>query len=111
MVARAQNLIETCFHEPLTLNGMSEKLHVSPYYLHRTVRRRTGQTPGRLLTNRRMEAERELLADTMITVQDIALKVGFKSAAHFCSVFRHETGLTTTEFRAVCRTSVEQKGG
>ncbi|MFC4769110.1 amino acid permease [Effusibacillus consociatus] len=67
LVVRAKNLIESCFHEPLTLTGLSMKLHVSPYYFHRTFRRTTGKTPAQHLVSRRIDAAKLLLVVALTT--------------------------------------------
>ena len=57
-------------------------------------------TPNDYLRRMRLEAARELLANTSRPVTEIAFKVGFNSSQYFSTVFLQYTGVTPTGFRS-----------
>jgi len=52
----------------------------------------TGVSPHTYVLQRRVEAAKQLLLDTPLTIRHIACTVGFKSEAHFVNVFRRLVG-------------------
>ncbi|WP_349408469.1 bifunctional transcriptional activator/DNA repair enzyme AdaA [Pseudalkalibacillus sp. SCS-8] len=99
MVAAVQNIINRQYREPLTLKDIAQHLNVSPYHLHRVVKRSTGETPSALLVRKRLEKAVELFYDSQQTIAKISGKVGFKSPSHFSAVFKKMKGCSPNEYR------------
>jgi AraC family transcriptional regulator len=85
--------------EPIDLPSLSSVLAVSPSHLGRLFKQRTGRTPHQFLIDLRLEAAEGFLADTDLTVTQIAWRVGFASPSHFVTTFRARRGSTPLEFR------------
>jgi AraC family transcriptional regulator len=105
LVHAAKGMIATRFHETLTLDDIAGGLYVSPYHLCRVFRQQTGNTLHHYLTQIRLRASLESIADRNQEVTAIALGLGFSSHSHFTSAFRHTFGMppstyqrTTTQF-------------
>lgn len=98
-VAQIVHLIETRYPESLTLAMLAERIHASPYHLHRTFRRIIGVTPAEYIQRTRISKAKQYLAETDKTIKDIALAVGIRNAAHFAILFQKKTGFTPTEYR------------
>lgn len=58
-----------------------------------------GETPHADVTARRIEAARDLLATSDLTLPEIALACGFSSQAHLTTRFRQRTGTTPAAWR------------
>jgi AraC family transcriptional regulator of adaptative response / methylphosphotriester-DNA alkyltransferase methyltransferase len=99
LVRKAVILIEQHYSEPLTLEKMGFHLHLSPFHLHRTFHRRTGQTPADYLRQTRLAAAIRLLHQTDASITDIAVAVGFQNAGHFSTVFQRQHGMTPSAYR------------
>lgn len=99
LVQKLVEVIDSSYTEPLTLQQMAEKLFVSPFYLQRSFKRVMHISPGKYVTQKRMEQAKKLLAETSGSVTDIALQVGFRNSAHFASVFQKETLYQPTQYR------------
>ena len=56
-------------------------------------------TPGRYLLNLRLQNARRLLAETTLTVGEIAERTGFEDMFYFSRRFKLETKLTPTQYR------------
>lgn len=58
-----------------------------------------GTTVGKLLTQRRVNAAKDLLRDPQMTVREVAGRVGIPDYNYFTKVFKKVTGLTPTDWR------------
>lgn len=92
--------IETHYDTPLTTQGLSEKVYVTPQYLSRLFRRFLGCSVYEYLTTFRINRARELLvSNPRMEVQQIAGFSGFSDTSHFIAMFKKATGVTPLEFR------------
>ncbi|MBP1081907.1 AraC-like DNA-binding protein [Bacillus capparidis] len=55
--------------------------------------------PAQFLTTKRMEATKELIMHTSLSITAIAYEVGFKSSSHFSTLFRKSVGLSPSDYR------------
>lgn len=99
-VARdACDYINEKFCTDCSLKAIAEALHVSPNYLHTVFRQSMGITPFELVTARRIEKAKKLIATGEQTMAQIALETGFCSQSHFNKVFKEKTGQTPNAYR------------
>lgn len=73
---------------------------MTPVYLTTSFREDTGRTIKRVLTDVRIEAAKQYLATTNLSIGEIAHQTGYGSANYFSKVFRQETGASPNEYRA-----------
>jgi PAS domain S-box-containing protein len=99
LVEDASRYMQEHLAEGIDLSSLSGVLAVSPGYLGRVFKRQMGTTPHQFLIDVRLEAAEGLLAETDLTVTQIAWRVGFASPSHFVTTFRSRTGTTPLEFR------------
>ncbi|MBE1160701.1 response regulator transcription factor [Dyella acidiphila] len=62
-------------------------------------RQHLGMTVFAWIRDERLRRGRELLADSRMSMQDIAEQVGFRSACNFTTAFRERAGVTPSAFR------------
>jgi len=91
--------IEMRLHEPLSLPGIAQSVHLSPAHLNRIFHRLHGIPVMRYVRARRIAAAKDILKQGDENIAEIAQLVGFKRANLFCRAFRQETGLTPGQFR------------
>lgn len=96
---RAFDYVEEHLHERIRLAQMADALGVSKTYLCALFKRETGKTIGGHITERRVDAAKDLLAYTEYSILEISNYLAFSSASHFGSVFRNETGMSPSEYR------------
>jgi len=96
---RVKVLIDTRYPEAINLDAMAQTACVSRYHFLREFRRAYGETPYRLLVNRRLNAARELLQAEDLSVQEISRRVGFASADGFYRAFRRRYQASPSAFR------------
>ncbi len=99
--------IRTHYNEPLTLESVCRRAMMSKTYFCYLFKLQTHQTFVEYLLQLRIEASKQLLESTDLSVTRIGEEVGFQSSPHFTRTFRKLTGLTPREYRnrAAGRTS------
>ncbi len=98
-VEQVIRLIDDRYEEDLSLESLAKTVYLSPYHLHHLFKRSTGNTPADYLQQRRIEVATQLLAKEDCPIALIAERVGFRSAAHFATVFRKVTGIQPSAYR------------
>jgi AraC family transcriptional activator FtrA len=86
-------------HEPLSVDAMAELAAMSTRNFIRRFQEATGKTPSDWLTDARIERARELLESTDLTVDEIARRCGFGTAATLRNHFRRRVQLSPVEYR------------
>lgn len=93
------NYIHTHYQEDLALADLSRLFYVSPYYLCRDFKRKTGSTLVQYINvTRIMNAQRQLM-ETDKTVTQISKDTGFSNLTHFNRIFKSVTGLSPSGYR------------
>ena len=90
---------EPTFALPLSQLLLADALGMTPVHLNRVLKEATGHTTTTLLGNRLAHEAKLLLQQTTHNVSEIADRLGFTDAAHFCTFFKRCTGLTPGDFR------------
>ena len=97
--AAIKRYIDLHFKESLTLEQLSEEAHMSKYYLSHAFKREYGISPINYIISRRIDESKYLLAETDLSISQIAQLLGFSSLSYFSQVFRKVHGSSPAEFR------------
>ena len=81
------------------LAELAASANLSPFYFARVFKQTTGVPPHLFHQRARVERAKELLATTLLSVTDIALRVGYGSSQTLARVFRRNVGATPAEYR------------
>jgi len=100
MVERVKDYVYAHLHEELTLNHLTAAASLSPAHLTRLFHSQVGQTPMEYVWQQRVKRGVELLEFTGLTVEQIALRCGFKTSYHFSRRVRAITGRPPTQIRS-----------
>ena len=103
LLAAVFDVIERRYGEPISLRDVADAVGLSPGHLTTVVRRRTGRTVQQWITERRLVEARRLLAETDLTVQAVAARVGYADAGYLIRRFRAAHGLPPQEWRLAGR--------
>jgi transcriptional regulator GlxA family with amidase domain len=85
--------------EPLTIDTLAARAHVSTRTLTRIWRAETGTSPRRWLLFARVDYAKELLEKTDLSVDQIAVSCGLGTATNLRARFRESVGTTPTAYR------------
>lgn len=95
----AKQYIADNLHTAVTVETLTAILGVSQAYLYRVFRTYSGRAPKQYIDLCRLAQARKLLADTRLTVQQVAEAVGFADASAFSKFFSHHAGLSPRQYR------------
>ena len=83
----------------VTLEDLSEKFYLSKPYLSKYIKEKSGVTFGETVKHVRMKKARALLKSTNMTVENIALSVGYQNVEHFNRLFKKAYKMTPVQYR------------
>ena len=90
---------ENCLNPQLSVNFLADKHSINPSYLSRYFKKETGMNLSEYIISQKMEKAKQLLSDARLSVQDIALRLGYSDATSFIKAFSKYTGMTPGSFR------------
>jgi AraC family transcriptional regulator len=96
---RATDFMEANLAETIGLIEIAAAAGLSRMHFAAQFRVATGLRPHEYLQRRRIERARELISTTRLPLVQIALEVGFKTQAHFTSIFSGLVGETPNVWR------------
>ena len=99
LAGRADTLIRTQFHEPLSTSQLARQLHCNPDYLGRVFRQLYGLTLTEAVHQRRLKHARKLLLEPAQTTEAVASACGYSDVGYFRRVFKRAEGMTPLAFR------------
>ncbi|MBQ3080157.1 MAG: helix-turn-helix transcriptional regulator [Clostridia bacterium] len=87
-----------CDHN-LAIESIAEQSDVSAIYFRRLFTEIYGLSPKKYIIMMRINRAKELLDPGMLSISEIAERVGFGDVYSFCKAFRKEVGSTPTEYK------------
>lgn len=83
----------------VTLEELSRHMHLTPPYLSKYIKEKSGDTFGGIVRTVRMKKACTLLKNGNMTVETIADSVGYPNVEHFNRLFKEKFGMTPVQFR------------
>ena len=83
----------------ITLDDLAEHFFLSKPYISKYIKEKSGMTFGDLVKKIRMKKARALLKSSSMTVENIALTVGYQNVEHFNRLFKKAYDMTPMQFR------------
>lgn len=97
--AIVKRYIDEHFTEPLTLDMLTEYIHVNKYYLAHAFRKTYGISPINYLNEKRIQESIYMLENTDYSLSQIAHLLGFSSPSYFSQRFRRAQGISPAAYR------------
>ena len=97
--ASVKRYIDLHFKEALTLEQLAEDAHMNKYYLSHAFKREYGISPINYMITKRIEESKYLLAETDLSMSQIAQLLGFSSLSYFSQVFHRTQSVSPKEYR------------
>lgn len=103
LVGQVIDFIHNNYNEDITLEVLSRRFYVSPYYLCREFKRCTNRTIVQYINvTRIMNAQRKIM-ETDKSITEVGNITGFSNITHFNRVFKQYTGLTPSQYRKLSK--------
>lgn len=99
VVQKAIKYMEDNIGEHITLKDIADYVSFSPVYFHNVFKDYMGRTPGAYLTEIRIKKAKEYLLTTDLSLEEIALRCGYKSHSYFAYCFKKETKISPAVFK------------
>lgn len=85
--------------ENLSVDVLAAEACMSSSSLFKKLKALTGMSPGEYITASRMKEAASLMKNTALTIDDISIKVGFRSHSYFSTCFKNRFGMSPKKFR------------
>ena len=99
VMAHVRRYMEDNYMFDLSLDSVSEVLHISPAYLSAQFKKYQKMNFLDCLTELRINAAKQLLTDPLRSAAEVASMVGYEDASYFARAFKKRTGMTPTQYR------------
>jgi YesN/AraC family two-component response regulator len=83
----------------VTLTGLADHVGLSPNYLSKLFREKTGRKLSDFIACRRMEQAKELLKDHRMLIYQVGERLGYTDYRNFSRAFKHHIGRSPREYR------------
>ena len=104
-----EQLIVHNYMQPISIDDFADKLHIGIRQLARIVEKHYGKSLHRVIMDKRLESAENLLLHSDLTIEKIAVSVGFNSKASFYREFSRKHRMTPAQYRDAenesCRTT------
>ena len=98
-ITKCVDYIDKNYKDSITMEKLSEVSGMSKQYLCRLFRNTLDARPMEYVAKRRIQAAKELLTGTKMSIEEITEQTGFCDSSYFCKLFRRYEGITPTQFR------------
>lgn len=102
-IARAVQFIREHACTAINVGDVLRAVPLSRRVLEQRFQRLLGRTPREEILHVRLNRVKELLTETKLSLDEIAERVGFEHVEYLSVVFKRETGLTPSKYRADAR--------
>jgi YesN/AraC family two-component response regulator len=99
LISAITEIIETEYDRELYLESISDRLGVSPKYVSRIFKEKTGMNITQYMNMVRVNRAKQLLVETDLAISEIGDKVGIYSRTTFLRIFKKTEGVTPQSYR------------
>ena len=99
LIRTAKEYIQRHFTQDLSLDEVSEKVQISPYYFSKLFKKETGENFIEYLTKVRIEKAKKLLRESQMTMKEISNAVGYSNPNYFSHTFKKNVGVSPSEYK------------
>lgn len=99
-IATILAFVEQRYVQDLSLQWIADYFQVSPSYISRLFKEKTGETFMQYITRYRVEQVKRLMHTTELTIAQIAGEVGYTNAQQLIRMFKKLEGMTPGEYRS-----------
>lgn len=97
--AQLMSLIAAHYREAHHVNFYAERLSITPHYLSVATREAVGKGASHIINEYLAAESLSLMRSTRLTVQQVALRLGFASQSDFCKFFHRMHGVPPSKAR------------
>jgi transcriptional regulator GlxA family with amidase domain len=91
------------YDKPLNIEALAHQFDLSVRSLNRRFKDASQQTPKQYIQDLRVDAAKELLRKTNLSIGDIATHVGYQDVSYFSEIFKRKMGSNPKLYRLSVR--------
>lgn len=103
LIIQIQFWMQTNLNSTLPLKGVAEQFSISQRTFTRRFKGAIGISAMKYWQQLKIEAAKELLASSNLTIQEISFQVGYQDQSHLTKLFKKELGTTPRDYRVMVR--------
>ena len=103
LIAQIQFWMSNNLSSKSTLTEVAQQFNISTRSFTRRFKLATGQSATQYWQQLRIEAAKELLASSNLSIQEITYHVGYQDHGHLTRLFKQQLNLTPKDYRAMVR--------
>lgn len=100
-ISEAVRYIRENYAKAVSQEEVADKCNISTAYLSKLFKEELGIGFTEYLTKVRLEESEKLLADTTLTIKEVAVTVGYPDEKYYSRLFKKNTGIKPTEYRRI----------
>ncbi|MGO4545815.1 response regulator [Paenibacillus sp. 2TAB23] len=89
------------YAQALSLKSLSQQYNIHPVYLGHLFQKETNETFTEYINKYRIGKAKEMLKETQLKVQEIALQVGYWETGYFYKQFKKYVGISPTDYKGL----------
>lgn len=101
IIRQAMKYIEENYNEDIKLSKLAKEIYISPDYFSRLFKKVAGCTYVEYITKIRIENAKILLTNPIISVAEVAKKIGYSDPNYFSKVFKKNVGISPTQYKKI----------
>ena len=101
MIQNVAKYITSHYAEDLSLQSLSMQFFITPNYLSKQFKKHTDIGISDYINITRVSAAEKLLAETDLSITEIALRCGFNNSNYFAAVFKTIKGITPKKYSLI----------
>lgn len=99
LLSEVKAYLDEHYHEDINLQLLSERFHISSYYLVHVFKKYTGFSPIQYIIRRRIGEAQSLLINSNESITKIAGMVGYDNTSYFTTLFSKTVGMSPKKYR------------
>lgn len=99
VVEEAKKYMSKNFTRNVSLNEISERFFINPYYFSQLFKKKTGENYQNYLIHLRVDRAKKLLEETDLKIYEICELVGYTDINHFNKLFERVIGIKPSEYK------------
>lgn len=99
-IEKAKSFISENIADPITVKEVADCVSLSAEYFTKLFKKETGQNIKEYITLTKVEAAKDMLEKSNISVGMVAIELGFSNFSHFSQVFKKQEGMSPSEYRS-----------
>lgn len=103
MTSSIKRYIDNHIYEKLSLDSISAGLNMPKHKISRLFREEINMSPYYHILTRKMDICKNLLAQTNLSVKEIAFMLSFSDQCYFSNIFKKRIGLSPLKYRNLYR--------